>query len=81
VTLDSLERLSVDMLAVADQHGQDNRLARAVLAMLPVVRAAEELRVVHDADELVANREIQLRCDCALCTAISAMRTAIGEKL
>lgn len=54
-------------------------LARAVLAMLPVVRAAEELRTVHDADELVANRETQVRCDCELCAAISKMRAAIEE--
>lgn len=55
------------------------RLARAVLAMLPVVRAAENLRVVHDADERVSNVEIQQRCDCALCSAVDTLRAEMGK--
>ena len=54
-------------------------LAKFVLAVLPVVRAAEGLREVHDADELVSNTEPK-PCDCALCSAIDTLRAAMEGK-
>ena len=50
MTLDDIEKLAGDTLASCTDAGQNNRLARAVLAMLPVVRLAEK----YAAADLVA---------------------------
>lgn len=70
MTLDELEkecRFHLDDLHPQFVDDLDSRLARALLAMPPVVRAAHAERDDHD-----------WKCACRLCTAIDTLRREMG---
>jgi hypothetical protein len=78
VTLDNFERiaLSVPRGNRFESISDEEYLARAVLAMLPTVRAAEAL-----IDDYRSETPDGGATTYALCKAVDAMRAAIGEKL
>lgn len=80
MTIDEIEKLASD-LAEDDTGGTNERewnLAHALLAVLPVVRAAEEWRKTMDFEASRAPGEV-FTCEHALYGAIDEMRRVMTE--
>lgn len=80
MNLDEIEKLARDLLEVYEASGMDHRICRALLAVLPVARAAKAWHAVNAGQHTNGPQHMLAMRDTrkALVDAVETMRAEIG---